>query len=64
MTKLPPNTYRTTINGNPYIAHEDPVTKKIRLEDDYAAIQARKPVNKRYAKPKTRFAKPGEVSNV
>lgn len=62
MTKLPPNAKRVTINGNPYIAHEDPVTGKIRLEDDYAAIQARKPVNARYAKKKTRFAKPGEVS--
>jgi len=61
MTKLPPNATRVILNGNPYIAHENPVTKKIRLEDDYAALKARKPVNQRYAKPKTRVAKPGEV---
>lgn len=64
MTKLPPNAKRVTINGNPYIAHEDVNGNIIRLEDDYAAIQARKPVNARYAKKKTRFAKRGEISNV
>lgn len=35
---------------------------KVKIERDEAAIKARKPVNKRYAKPKTRFAKPGEKS--
>jgi hypothetical protein len=61
MKKLPPNAKRVIVNGNPYIAHEDPVTKKIRLEDDYATALARKPVCSRYAKNKTRVAKRGEV---
>jgi hypothetical protein len=64
MKNLPPNAKRVILNGNPYIAHEDPVTKKIRLEDDYGAALARKPVCARYAKNKTRVAKRGEVSNV
>lgn len=61
MSKLPPNATRVTLNGNPYIAHTDPVTGKVRLEDDYGAKLAKMPVNARLAKPKTRFAKPGEV---
>jgi hypothetical protein len=47
MKKLPPNAKRVILNGNPYIAHEDPVTKKIRLEDDYGAKLAKMPVNAR-----------------
>lgn len=64
MTKLPPHAYRTTINGNPYIVHEDGKGNITRLEDDYGTKLAKMPVNKRYAKQKTRYAKPGEVSNV
>lgn len=32
-----------------------------KLEVDHAKIKARKPVNARYSKPKTRPARPGEV---
>jgi len=35
---------------------------KVKVARDEAVIKARKPVNQRYAKPKTRFAKPGEVA--
>lgn len=65
MRKLPPNARRVTVNGNPYIAHTDPVTGKIRLEDDYDAILAKMPVNQRIAmrkSKKARVAKRGEVS--
>jgi hypothetical protein len=61
MSKLPPGAARVILNGNPYIAHEDPVTKKIRLEDDYGAALARKPVCARYAKNKTRVVSRGKA---
>ena len=62
MTKLPPNARRVTVNGNPYIAHTDPVTGKIRLEDDYDAILAKMPVNARLQarkSPKKKWQKAG-----
>jgi hypothetical protein len=64
MRKLPENARRVIVNGNPSIEHTDPVTGKIRLERDVETELARKPVCARYAKPKTRVAKRGEVSNV
>ena len=47
MTKLPPNAKRVTINGNPYIAHEDGEGNILRLEDDYGTRLAKMPVNAR-----------------
>jgi hypothetical protein len=61
MKKLPENARRVIVNGNPSIEHTDPVTGKIRLERDVETELARKPVCARYAKPKTRFTKRGEV---
>lgn len=63
MTKLPPNAYRTTINGNPYIVHEDGKGNVLRLEDDYDAKLAKLNIPQRIKmrkSTKTRFAKPGE----
>lgn len=65
MTKLPPNAKRVIVNGNPYIAHEDPVTGKIRLEDDYGARLAKMPVNARMKaikSKKVRLAKRGKIT--
>lgn len=62
MTKLPPNAYRTTINRNPYIVHEDGKGNIIRLEDDYATAQAKKPPNARFADMnKQRFVPRGKA---
>jgi hypothetical protein len=61
MKKLPENARRVIVNGNPSIAYEDEAGNIIRLERDVETELARKPVCARYAKPKTRVAKPGEV---
>jgi len=46
---------RVTINGNPYLVEYDE-NGKVRLKDDLKAIEAKKPVNKRYTDKSARPA--------
>ena len=54
---------RVTINGNPYLVEYDE-NGKVRLKDDVKAIEAKKPVNKRYADKSARPASRRKADSV